>query len=326
VGRIIQFAQAPANNIDADTRTLHGVSLITQGPVSGHDVWADVTTLQTLMASAQTYQGGLKVKLNHSDNVADIVGYIDNFQITPGSNIDDVNDDVDPNYDPEDEDDFAHLRGDLHLLENSPSADYVMELASTIPESIGLSVAFSYDVEKVTGLALPAVRCVEIFSCDLVDSPAANPNGLFSKMNTETSTAERNAEVKTETDAAPVEDPRITALEATVSSIQTMVQSFQTVIDGIVKAQEVQATEFAKKMDAQKTEFTAQLKDADILAARKVAATGVPAEKGKTLAESGGIVLGNHIATLEAIEDAQERMAYFQKHRALIGKEYARRK
>ena len=117
MGRIIQFAQAPANNIDADTRTLHGVSLITQGPVSGHDVWADVTTLQTLMASAQTYQGGLKVKLNHSDNVADIVGYIEHLKITPGSNIIDINDNVDPNYDPEDEEDFAHLRGDLHLLE-----------------------------------------------------------------------------------------------------------------------------------------------------------------------------------------------------------------
>jgi hypothetical protein len=99
-------------------------------------------------------------------------------------------------------------------------------------------------------------------------------------MKPETSTAETNAEVKTETDAAPVEDPRMTALEATVSSIQDMVKSFQTVIDGIKNVQEVQATEFARKLDAQKTEFTAQLKDADILAARKVAATGA-GRKGK---------------------------------------------
>src|SRR5260221_11166409 len=116
-----------------------------------------MNTLQTLMASAQTYQGGLKVKLNHSDNVADIVGYIDNFSISPGDNIDDVNDPYDPNFDPEDEADFAHLRGDLHLLENSPSADYVLELAQTIPESIGLSCALSFELDNENGLPVPLV-------------------------------------------------------------------------------------------------------------------------------------------------------------------------
>jgi hypothetical protein len=328
MGKIIQFARAGASKIDAESRTISGVSLITEGVVQGHDVWADKTTLATLMASAETYAGGLKVKLNHSDNVGDIVGYIDNFSITPDSNIDDVNDEADPNYDPDNDDDddqeFSHLRGDLHLLENSPSADYVMELASTIPESIGLSVAFSFDVEKVAGLPLPAVRCIEIFSCDLVDNPAANPNGLFSlpPMNEE-STA--NAENKT--DAAPVpENPRVTALEATVSSISESLKSFQTILEGIVKAQEIQAAEFAKKLETQTAEFTAQLKDADILAARKLSATGVSAEKSKTLAADNGVLLGSHIAQLEALEDPSERMTYFQKHRALIAKEYAKRK
>jgi hypothetical protein len=52
-------------------------------------------------------------------------------------------------------------------------------MAEKMPESFGLSVSFSNCPEEKDGQKF--ARCAEIYSADLVDSPAANPSGLFSK-------------------------------------------------------------------------------------------------------------------------------------------------
>jgi hypothetical protein len=52
-----------------------------------------------------------------------------------------------------------------------------LELATTIPDTFGLSIAFSGPVEAKGDLKL--ARCTEIYSADIVDSPAANDSGLF---------------------------------------------------------------------------------------------------------------------------------------------------
>src|SRR5258707_13895169 len=109
------FASAEVGNIDTKAGVISGVSVITAGPVAGHDMYADEKTLQTVMASAQEYDG-LKVKLNHGSDVGDIIGYLDNFRI-----------------------DGEQLRADFHLLQSSEHADYVLELAATVPEQIGMS-------------------------------------------------------------------------------------------------------------------------------------------------------------------------------------------
>jgi len=68
-------------------------------------------------------------------------------------------------------------KADLHLIESHPMFSVIMDLAEDQPGTFGLSIAFSGSVEEVGKLGY--ARVVELYSVDLVDSPAANPAGLF---------------------------------------------------------------------------------------------------------------------------------------------------
>lgn len=152
----ITFAVAEGQ-IDAASGIIRGVSLISQGPALGHGVMVDATTLQQVKEAAEKYEGGLKVKLDHSGGAGDIIGYVDNFQIAG-----------------------PKLTGDLHLLENSPHRAYILEIAQKIPDTFGLSIAFSGKVEMGADKKM-LQRCSEIYSVDLVSDPAANRDGLFER-------------------------------------------------------------------------------------------------------------------------------------------------
>jgi len=152
----ITFAAA-AGQIDAASGVIRGVSLITEGPALGHGVMIDAKTIQQVKAAAEQYSGGLKVKLDHSGGAGDIIGYVDALRI-----------------------DGKKLLGDLHLLENSPHRGYVLEIAEKIPDTFGLSIAFSGPVEISGDKKTMLQRCSEIYSVDLVSEPAAN-EGLFQR-------------------------------------------------------------------------------------------------------------------------------------------------
>ena len=154
---VITFA-ASAGVIDAQTGIIRGVSLITKGPALGHGVMIDDKTLQQVKKAAEQYSGGLKVKLDHSGGAGDIVGYIDTLRI-----------------------EGEKLLGDLHLLESSVHRAYILEIAERIPDTFGLSIAFSGPSEKSADKLTTLQRCSEIYSVDLVSEPAANPNGFFSR-------------------------------------------------------------------------------------------------------------------------------------------------
>lgn len=154
----ITFAAA-AGQIDAASGVIRGVSLITEGPALGHGVMIDAKTLEQVKAAAEQYSGGLKVKLDHSGGAGDIIGYVDALRI-----------------------EGRKLLGDLHLLENSPHRGYVLEIAEKIPDTFGLSIAFSGPVEMGADKRTVLQRCTEIYSVDLVSEPAANAEGLFSRM------------------------------------------------------------------------------------------------------------------------------------------------
>jgi len=153
----ITFAAA-AGQIDAASGVIRGVSLITEGPALGHGVMIDAKTIQQVKAAAEQYSGGLKVKLDHSGGAGDIIGYVDALRI-----------------------EGKKLLGDLHLLENSPHRGYVLEIAEKIPDTFGLSIAFSGPVEMSGDKKTMLQRCSEIYSVDLVSEPAAN-EGLFSRI------------------------------------------------------------------------------------------------------------------------------------------------
>jgi len=154
---VITFA-ASAGVIDAEAGIIRGVSLITKGPALGHGVMIDSTTLEQVKTAAEQYAGGLKVKLNHSGGAGDIVGYIDALRISG-----------------------EKLLGDLHLLQTSPHRAYILEIAERIPDTFGLSIAFSGPSEKSSDKLTTLQRCSEIYSVDLVSEPAANPNGFFAR-------------------------------------------------------------------------------------------------------------------------------------------------
>lgn len=145
-----------AAQVDAASGIIRRVAVITQGPALGHGVMVDRTTLAQVKTCAESYRGGLKVKINHGSGVDAIVGYLTGFAL-----------------------DGDKLVADLHLLATAPARAYVLELAERIPDTFGLSIAFSGVSEEIGGARY--ARCSEIYSADLVSEPAANPSGLFSR-------------------------------------------------------------------------------------------------------------------------------------------------
>jgi hypothetical protein len=106
-------------------------------------------------AAAETYMGGLKVKTDHYTGFNEIVGALKNFVI-----------------------DGDQLRADLYLLKNHEATARILEMAELMPDTFGLSISFSGEHQETDDTVF--ARCSEIYSADLVDTPAANPSGLFS--------------------------------------------------------------------------------------------------------------------------------------------------
>jgi hypothetical protein len=142
-------------DIDAAAATIKNVSVITVGEARGHGMQIDEKTLLQVKAAAETYAGGLKVKTDHYTGFNEIVGALKNFTI-----------------------DGDQLRADLFLLKNHDATARIIEMAKLMPDTFGLSISFSGEHEEKGETVL--ARCSEIYSADLVDTPAANPTGLFS--------------------------------------------------------------------------------------------------------------------------------------------------
>lgn len=134
---------------------IEGVSIISVGEAKGHGLFVDDITLQEVKACAESYAGGVKVNLDHGAGIRDIVGFCDNFRIVG-----------------------KKLVADLNLLETAEKRAYVLEIASRMPDTFGISIAFSGPVRERDGRSFAS--CTELYSADLVQTPAANPTGLFS--------------------------------------------------------------------------------------------------------------------------------------------------
>ena len=154
MGAKATFFSVLEGRVDREANVIRGVAVITKGPALGHGMFVDDLTLQQVVEQAKTYAGGLKVKLDHTNSASEIVGYLREFRIEGES-----------------------VRADLYLLRSSPRREYILELAETIPDTFGLSIAFSGSDEKLGDNWF--ARCAEIYSADIVSEPAANPSGLF---------------------------------------------------------------------------------------------------------------------------------------------------
>lgn len=164
--RVTNFAQFSAiktkQAIDATTGIISGVSVITEGEAAGRNsgTWIDSTTLSQVHAVASKFPDGIKVKLSqskeHDGSAGQIVGVLKSFRV-----------------------DGSQVRADLHLLKSDDNFAKILEMSETMPSEFGLSVVVPSRHEKVDGKE--CLRVSDIYSIDLVEAPAANPSGLFSK-------------------------------------------------------------------------------------------------------------------------------------------------
>jgi len=184
------------------TDTIEGVSIISVGEAKGHGLYIDMQTLQEVKACAETYAGGVKVNMDHGAGIGDIVGVVDNFRIVG-----------------------EQLLGDLNLLKSAERRDYILEIADRLPDTFGISIAFTGPVREVDGRSFAS--CTELYSADLVQTPAANPTGLFSftaRVDTPTSAMDdQNTNTNTALEDGEKDDPmkdvmsRLSALEEFVA-------------------------------------------------------------------------------------------------------------
>jgi hypothetical protein len=174
---------------------IEGVSVISVGEAKGHGLFVDAQTLREVKACAETYAGGVKVNLDHGAGIKDIVGFCDNFRIIGDK-----------------------LVADLNLLKTAERRDYVLEIAEKLPDTFGISIAFSGPIREVNGKRFAS--CEELYSADLVQTPAANPTGLFSfeaKSVDKVSTNMEDAKIEIE----PADEPSLADIVARLSALET---------------------------------------------------------------------------------------------------------
>jgi len=174
----------------------------------GHGLLIDETTLSQVVKCGNAARSGIKVKVGHESGVEEIVGRLVNFRV-------------------EDE----KVLADLQLFQTSPRRDFILELATKTPESFGLSISFEGKPQDVNGAAY--ARCTRLRSVDLVDEPAANPDGLFEAPvdDAQTSETPMKEEPKPEAMAeapAPTVEERLATVEASISEIKGMLTALLT--------------------------------------------------------------------------------------------------
>lgn len=151
------FFAVTGATVDRESGVIHGVSVITEGAAKGHGILIDQTTLAQVKECAEQFPDGVRVKVNHGTGFDSIVGVLRSFRIAG-----------------------PKLIADLHLLRNHEMRDRIFEIASEMPGSVGLSIHFSGENEEIKGARY--ARCSELYSVDFVDRPAANPSGLFQRV------------------------------------------------------------------------------------------------------------------------------------------------
>lgn len=277
--------------IDRQSGVIRGVSVITQGPALGHGMNVDGITLSQMMHAANQYKGGLKVVDRHvtgGDSVFSTVGTLRNFRI-----------------------DGPQLRADLYPLKSELSSEKLYEMAETMPDNFGLSVAFSGPSEVIDGSN--RARCTEIYNAALVDSPAANPTGLFAAKETldaaQTGKAMSNPEdysalSKQFTEYKASSEAQLAKLEKALSDLTDSKANKE------FAALQTKVTELSATVEANKTELATRTELAKAIGqsiAKEFAAnTGTKPSAGVNPAEVA--------ATPEEKHDAKAYAAIAQKH------------
>lgn len=162
--------------VDRENRIIHGFAVATKGEAKGHDVLLDDLFLNQVVTQGAMSKAGIKMRFDHPNasntSMGTSIGRAKNFRR-----------------------DGDVVRADAHLLkaaEDAPNGNlsgYVMDLAEEDPGLFGSSIAFIPDkVEfqlddkgKPDRTKKPFARLKKLLAADIVDDPAANPDGMFSR-------------------------------------------------------------------------------------------------------------------------------------------------
>ena len=190
-------AMTPDGSIDREggklgAGVIYGVSAITRGEALGHGFWIDQEFLAQV-ADAPEGKRGFKVRFTHpglsSDGMGKQLGRIVNLRLKGDQVVGDV--------------EFTRAS---HKTPDGNLADFVMTLAEDDPEAFATSIVFDFDPKAQAEFEkehsyfddetermefttpdpenvgnYPHIRLAELRAVDVVDSPAANPGGLFHK-------------------------------------------------------------------------------------------------------------------------------------------------
>ena len=278
---------------------IEGVSIISVGEAKGHGLFVDDITLQEVKACAESYAGGVKVNLDHGAGIKDIVGFCDNFRIIG-----------------------KKLVADLNLLETAEKRAYVLEIASRMPDTFGISIAFSGPVRELDGRSFAS--CTELYSADLVQTPAANPTGLFSftAKSVDTSAKEmiddKNKMEDSEEDTVSISDiiERLSALETAFgdykSKMEEMPKDEEKMEDApMVEEKDSEMSKLSAKLDLIISNFGAAPLKASTVAneAEKLSIKSIIDNKTRELGSRTAAIkfaMTNHPAEYIALRDSNQ--------------------
>lgn len=174
--------------VDRDAGIINGYSVATRGEALGHGMWLDSDFLDSIVKAGNKTRSGIKSRFTHpglsGDGMGKLLGRSKNFRR-----------------------DGDQVFADLHFIDaasRSPEgnlSEYVMSLAEESPEMFGASIVFTPDrvaqekfraknvepggkfksPDAENGRNLTHARLAAIHASDVVDEPAANPEGMFSE-------------------------------------------------------------------------------------------------------------------------------------------------
>lgn len=176
-----------------------GVSMCSRGEALGHGQWVDGVMLQQIVDRCNANAKLLKSRFAHpgmcSDGTGKSLGTVENASLVGDQAIGD-----------------QHFYQTAHRAPDGDLAGYVLSLAAEDPENFGMSIVFEHDFEAEEAFMLanggewvthddgymsyqviegfvspdpentenyPHARIKALCASDIVDDPAANPNGLF---------------------------------------------------------------------------------------------------------------------------------------------------
>ena len=165
---------------------IRGASIITRGEALGHNLWIDGYMLEQTADAINNHSKGVKVRFTHpsmsGDGLGSYLGRAKNAFVIGNQVYADV-----------------HFSEAGHHTPDGDLAEYVMSLADNDADAFGVSISFQADLgaedkfvsenedengcfkSPDSGNAKNYIhaRLSELRAADIVDEPAANPDGLF---------------------------------------------------------------------------------------------------------------------------------------------------